>query len=126
MTIRQRKSMAAFTLTEVMAAILIVVIVIAGGSFLFVMGRSQITLQKSFRVANQLAAQKLEEWKAATYASIPAGDTEENVTPEDITYTRSTHVDVHSNPSYKEATVTVSWQHKGNERSVSLVTCIAP
>jgi prepilin-type N-terminal cleavage/methylation domain-containing protein len=127
MTVKQRKTTAAFTLTEVMAAILIVTIVIAGGSFLFVTGRSQISQQKHYRVATQLAAQRLEELKDVNYPSIVAGDTEEApIDLEDETYTRSTHTVVNANPAYKEVTVTVSWLQGNNPRDVSLVTCIAP
>ncbi|MGA1980458.1 MAG: prepilin-type N-terminal cleavage/methylation domain-containing protein [Sedimentisphaerales bacterium] len=123
MAVKQRKPMAAFTLIEVMAAILIVTIVIVGCAFLFAIGKGQISLQKHYRVATQLAAQKLEELKAEpNYASI--GDSTDNTTLEDILYTRKAHVA--NAGSYKEVTVTVSWGHASNEPNVSLVTCIAP
>jgi prepilin-type N-terminal cleavage/methylation domain-containing protein len=122
-TIKQHKPAAAFTLIEVMTAILIVTIVIAGGSFLFVMGRNQVNLQKHYRVASQLAAQKLEELKAGAYGSIPADETE-SIPLEELSYTRSTNT-TDAN-SYKEVTVTVSWGPAGNEHNISMVTCIAP
>jgi len=124
MTVKQRKPVAAFTLIEVMAAILIVTIVIAGSSFLFVTGRSQINLQKQYRVATQLAAQKLEELKAGAYSDIVVGDDSNSIPLEDLSYTRSTHT-VNAG-SYKEVTVTVSWGQADNEHNVSMVTCIAP
>jgi prepilin-type N-terminal cleavage/methylation domain-containing protein len=124
MTVKQRKPVAAFTLIEVMAAILIVTIVIAGGSFIFVTGRGQINLQKHYRAATLLAAQKLEKLKAGPYGSIVAGDTGENLSLEDLSYTRSTHT-VNAG-LYKEVTVTVSWGPTGNVHNVSMVTCIAP
>jgi prepilin-type N-terminal cleavage/methylation domain-containing protein len=125
MTIKQRKPVAAFSLIEVMAAILIVTIVIAGGSFLFVTGRSQVNLQKHYRVATQLATQKLEELKAGSYDAIVLGDTEDPpISLEDLSYNRSIHTaDV---GLYKEVTVTVSWLQGNNSRNVSMVTCIAP
>lgn len=125
MTLKQRKSVAAFTLIEVMVAILIVTIVIAGGSFLFVTGRSQINLQKHYRAATLLAAQKLEVLKAdPNYASIVVGEDSNSISLEDLSYTRSTLTEDFG--SYKKVTVTVSWEQAGNERNVSLVTCIAP
>jgi len=123
MTVKQRKSVAAFTLIEVMAAILIVTIVIAGGSFLFVAGRGQVALQKHYRAAALLAAQKLEVLKADAYGNIPADETE-TIPLEDLSYTRSTHT-VNAG-LYKEVTVTVSWLQGNSSRDVSLVTCIAP
>jgi type II secretory pathway pseudopilin PulG len=125
MTVKQRKSVAAFTLIEVMTAILIVTIVIVGGSFLFVTGRSQVNLQKHYRAATQLAAQKLEELKAGNYGSIVVGTTTDSpIALEDLSYNRS--VNTVNAGSYKEVTVTVSWQRGNNTHNVSLVTFIAP
>jgi prepilin-type N-terminal cleavage/methylation domain-containing protein len=125
MTVKQRKPVAAFTLIEVMTAILIVTIVIAGGSFLFVTGRNQVNLQKHYRVATQLAAQKLEELKAGSYGSIVAGTTTDSpIDLDDLSYNRS--VNTVNAGSYKEVTVTVSWLQGNNSRNVSLVTFIAP
>jgi type II secretory pathway pseudopilin PulG len=127
MTVKQRKSVAAFTLVEVMAAILIVIIVIAGSSFLFVAGRGQVALQKQYRAAAQLASQKLEELKAGSYASIAAGTTTYSPVPlEGLSYSRSVNTVVNANPLYKEVTVTISWLQGNNSRNVSMVTCIAP
>ena len=117
----------AFTLIELMLAILILTIVIAGGSFLFVGGRSQINLQKHYRVATQLAAQKLEELKAdntVSYDSIVVGETEQSLSLEDLSYSRSTRIE--NVGLYKKARVTVRWGQIGNEHNVSLVTFIAP
>ena len=127
MTVKQRKSVAAFTLVEVITAILIVTIVIVGSSFLFITGKTQVSLQKHYRAATQLAAQKLEELKAGSYGSIVAGDDSNSISLEDVSYTRSVHT-VNAG-SYKEVTVTVSWKQRSIEqisRSVSLVTVIAP
>jgi prepilin-type N-terminal cleavage/methylation domain-containing protein len=124
MTVKQRKSVAAFTLIEVMTAILIVTIVIVGSSFLFVTGRSQVNLQKHYRAATQLAAQKLEELKAGNYSDIVVGDDSNSISLEDLSYNRNIHT-VNAG-SYKEVTVTVSWQQGHLERNVSLVTFIAP
>jgi prepilin-type N-terminal cleavage/methylation domain-containing protein len=126
MTVKQRKSVAAFTLIEVMTAILIVTIVIAGGSFLFVTGRNQVNLQKHYRAATQLAAQKLEELKAGSYDNIVVGDDSNSISLEDLSYTRGTHTTLNANPPYKNVTVTVSWRQGNISRDVNLVTCIAP
>ena len=125
MTVKQHKPVAAFTLIEVMTAILIVTIVIAGGSFLFVTGRNQVNLQKHYRAATQLAAQKLEELKAGNYGDIVVGDTQDPpISLEDLSYNRSTLTE--DVGLYKKVTVTVSWGQTGNEHNVSLVTFIAP
>ncbi len=123
MNVKRHNSAAALTLIEVMVAVLIVTIVIIGGSFLFVTGRDQISRWERYRVASQLAAQKLEELKADDYYSIVVGDTEESLSLENVSYSRSIHTE--DAGSYKEVTVTVSWG-PSNEHSVDLVTCIAP
>lgn len=122
MKVKQRKSMAAFTLIEVMAAVLIVTIVVAGGSFLFVMGRSQISAQKRYRAATQLAAQRIEELKAGTYAEVVSDSN--TVSLEGYSYTRATVIEDAN--TYKKSTVTVTWGPAGNQHNVSLVTFIAP
>lgn len=127
MTIKQRRYVGGFTLIEVMVAVLIITIVIAGGSFLFVAGRGQVALQKQYRAAAQLAAQKLEELKAGSYTDIVAGTTTySSVTLEGVSYSKS--VETVDTGSYKQVTVTIGWtQGNGdNSRSVSMVTCIAP
>jgi prepilin-type N-terminal cleavage/methylation domain-containing protein len=125
MTVKRRKLMTAFTLIEVMAAILIVTIVIAGSSFLFIVGRSQVSQQKHYRAATQLATQKLEELKAGSYSSIVAGTTTDGpIALDDLNYNRS--VTTVNAGSYMEVTVTVSWLEGSNSRNVSIVTCIAP
>ncbi|MFA5251613.1 MAG: prepilin-type N-terminal cleavage/methylation domain-containing protein [Phycisphaerae bacterium] len=131
MTAKKRKLMAAFTLVEVMTAILIVMIVVTGSSFLFIAGRSQVSLQKHYRAAAQLATQKLETLKAGDYVGIAAGTTTDSpIVLDNVSYTRS--VTTVNAGSYKEVTVTVSWQQGvqgqqgNNPHNVSIVTCIAP
>jgi prepilin-type N-terminal cleavage/methylation domain-containing protein len=125
MTVKQRKSVAAFTLIEVMTAILVVTIVIAGGSFLFLAGRNQVNLQKHYRAATQLAAQKLEELKAGSYDSIVDGNSN-SISLEGVSYTPQSTVVVNTSPSYKKVTVTVSWLQGNSSRDVNMITCIAP
>lgn len=111
-------------LVEVMIAVVILVIVILGGSYFFVYGRSQIDLQKHYRVATHLAAQKLEELKADSYNNIAAGYTTETLSLENLSYSRTlTTADV---GLYKAVEVTVNWQQLGRQHSVSLDTFIAP
>ncbi|MDD5063456.1 MAG: hypothetical protein PHQ35_01675 [Phycisphaerae bacterium] len=125
MTVKKRRQMAASTLVEVMTAILITMVAITGSSFLFVFGKSDISLQKHYRAATYLAAQKLEELKAGDYASIPAGTTTDGpIALDDASYNRSVNT-VSAGP-YKEVTVTVSWLHGNKSRDVTIVTCIAP
>lgn len=123
MTFKNCKSAAAFTLVEIMIAILIVTIVVAGGSYLFIVGRDQVNLQKHYRAATQLAAQRLEELKAGPYLTGVICGSDSN-TLEDETYTRD--VNVVDSGSYKEVTVNVHWQQGHLTRNVSLVTVIAP
>jgi Tfp pilus assembly protein PilV len=123
MTVKRHKAAAAVTLIEVMLAVLIVTIVIIGGSLLFVTGRNQINIRKHYRAATYLAAQKLEELKAGSYGAIVVGDTQESVSLENESYNRSIHTE--DTGSYKEVTVTVTWG-PSNQYSVDLVTCIAP
>ncbi len=125
MTVKKRKLMAASTLVEVMTAILIVMIMIVGSSFLFITGVSQISQQKHCRVAGLLAAQKLEVLKAGNYSSIAVGTTTDSpIVLDGESYSRS--VTTVNAGSYKEVTVTVSWLQGNKPRDVSMVTCIAP
>lgn len=130
MTAKHRKSAAAFTLIEIVTAILIVTIVVAGGSFLFITGRNQVNLQKHYRAATHLASQKLEELKAGLYSDIAVGEIDDPCNPislDGASYTRV--INTVNAGTYKEVTVTVSWKHREVEqitRNVSLVTLIAP
>ncbi|MBN1391923.1 MAG: prepilin-type N-terminal cleavage/methylation domain-containing protein [Sedimentisphaerales bacterium] len=124
MTVKQHKSKTAFTIVEVMVAVLIVAIVVIGGSFLFVMGKAQISRQKRFRAATQLASQKLEQLKAGSYDSI--ADESNSVVLEGITYTRIVDQEPDANGLYKQVTVTVGWNQGAASHDISMVTCIAP
>ncbi len=118
------KSKKGTSLVEVMVAVLIFTIVILGASFLFFYGRSQISLRGHYRVALQLAAQKLEELKADNYDDIEEGETEESFSLEDLSYSRTTETE--DVGLYKKVDVGVDWQQLGKQHSVSLTTFIAP
>jgi type II secretory pathway pseudopilin PulG len=124
MAFKQHKILA-FTLIEVVTAVLVITIVIAGAAFIFAMGRGQIARQKHYRAATQLAAQKLEQLKVADYNSVVTSGPED-INNLDIDYTRNTHVNNDPNATYKVVRVTVSWEQGNDEPNVSLVTCIAP
>ena len=124
MTFKKKKYVPAFTLTEVMVAILIVTIVVTGGSYLFITGQNSVKMQKHYRAAAHLAAQKLEELKASSYSSVLAGTDSDDVPLEEKTYTLTT--EVVDSGSYKEITVTVTWQEGRLTRTVDLVTLVAP
>ena len=124
MTVKRRKWAAAFTLAEVMVALLIFAIVAIGGSLVFAAGRSQINLQGRYQVATHLAAQKLEELKAGNYDDILEGTMEENLSLEESSYSRS--IETEDVGLYKKVRVTVHWGPIGRERNVSLVTFITP
>ena len=106
------------TLVEVLLAILICAIVIIGGSLLFIRGKSMINLQEQYRAALQITAQKLEEVKTLNYLDIPVGETQENYSFDDDTYTRKMVVE--DMGIYKKIKVTVFWTQMGSEREVSL------
>jgi Tfp pilus assembly protein PilV len=112
------------SLVEVMAAILIFVMGTLGSSILFVYGRSQIALQKHYRVALELVSQSMENLKAANYADITAGDTDESLCLEDLSYSRRTHTVVLG--TCKQIEVTVNWQQTGKVHNISAATLIGP
>jgi len=118
------KSKKGTSLVEVMLAVLIFATAILGGYFLCFYSRSQINLQERYRVAAHLAAPKIEELKAGSYSSISAGETEESLALEDLSYRRS--VGTEDVGLYKKVTVTVHWPQMGKDHNVSLVTFIAP
>lgn len=118
------KSKKGTSLVEVMVAVLIFMIVILGASFLFFYGRTQINVQENRRVALQLAAQRLEELEAGNYDDIVEVETVENLTLEDLSYTRTTETE--DVGLYKKVDVGVDWQQLGKQHSVSLTTFIAP
>ncbi|MFZ2148049.1 MAG: type II secretion system protein [Sedimentisphaerales bacterium] len=119
-----RKSKKGTTLIEVMAAVLILTLVITGGSFLFVTGKNQIDIREQYRVASRLAGQKLEDIKAGNYDDIEKSATSESLSLKDTSYSRSTVTK--DLGLYKQVDVTIQWGQAGRERNVSLVTFIAP
>jgi len=119
-----RKSKKGTSLVEVMAAVLISVIVILGGSFFYVASTNQINLREQYRAASRLASQKLEELKAGSYYAIATGEANDSVSLEDSSYSRSTVTE--DLGLYKKVTVTVNWGAGVKQRNVSLVTLIAP
>lgn len=114
------------SLIESMVAILILAIVVIGGSSFFVYGRSWISLQGRYRAAIQLAAQKLEQLKADNYYEIEEGETQESVSLGDSSCIRSVQTETKDGGLYKKLQVTVRWNQMGKERNVSLVSYIAP
>lgn len=118
------KSKKGTSLVEVMVAVLIFMIVILGASFLFFYGRTQIDVQENRRVALQLAAQRLEELKAGNYDDIIEGETVENLTLEDLSYTRTTETE--DVGSYKNVNVIIQWERRGKVYDVSLATVVPP
>ena len=111
-------------LIEVVVAIMILVIVMIGGSLSFFHARNQVHLQKQSRAAVQLTSQKLEELKAANYDDIAAGDANENLALDDLSCRRKIEAELVG--AYKKVKVTTTWTRKDREHSVSLVTFIAP
>lgn len=118
------KSKRGTSLVEVMVAVLILTIVMLGGSFFHVASTGQINLRKQYRVASQLAAQKLEELKAGNYDAIAIGEAKDSLSLDGLSCSRNTVVE--DVGSFKQVRVTVQWGQVGKERNVSLVTLIAP
>ena len=119
-----QKSKKGTSLVEVMMAVLILTIVILGGSFFYVASTNQINLREQYRAASRLAGQKLEELKASDYDNVTIGELNDSLTLENSTYSRS--VVTEDLGLYKKVVVTVNWGPAGMGRNVSLVTLIAP
>ncbi len=112
------------SLIEVMFALLILLIVITGSSFLFAYGKGQISLRENYRSALQLAAQKLEQVKADDYDNIQEGETDENLSMGNFPCTVRTQT--LDRGSYKNVQAIVHWTQMGKMHNVSLVTFIVP
>jgi len=112
------------SLVEVMVAVLILTIVILGGSLFFAASTNQINLREQYRAASRLAGQKLEELRADDYDDVTIGELKDSLSLEDLSYSRSTVTE--DLGSYKNVVVTVNWGPEGMEHNVSLVTLIAP
>ncbi len=119
-----QKSKKGTSLVEVMMAVLILTIVILGGSFFYVASTNQINLREQYRAASRLAGQKLEELKASDYDNVTIGELNDSLTLENSTYSRS--VVTEDLGLYKKVVVTVNWGPADMGRNVSLVTLIAP
>ena len=116
------KSKKGMTLVEVMLAILILTIVILGSAMLYVYGLGHISLSKNYRVATELAAQRLEQLEADNHyhIDIPDGETSENISLGGISFIRDTTTE--DLGLYKKVNVTVNWTQNQRPREVSLVT----
>ena len=121
---KARRSQRGTSLIEVMLAISILAIVVLGTAFFSFYTSGQIGLGKQYRAALQLASQKMEQLRADNEIGIDIteGETSEEVSSGDLSYTRTTVVD--DSGSNKEVTVTVSWTQMGKDRNVSLVSLI--
>ncbi|MDD5454618.1 MAG: prepilin-type N-terminal cleavage/methylation domain-containing protein [Candidatus Ratteibacteria bacterium] len=118
-------SKAGVTLVEVMVAIIIFTIVMVGGFVFFFYGRSYIAHSNHQRMALELTKEKIEICKAFGYDSVVL-DPGTGVLLGGIQFTRSVAVNETSlNGTYKTVTVTTSWQERGNNYDVKLVTIIA-
>ena len=112
------------SLIEVMFALLILLIVILGNSYLTAYGKGQISLRENYHSALQLACQKLEKIKADDYYNIQEGETNENLSLGSLPCTVNTQIQ--DSNSYKNVTTIVRWTQMGKQRDVRLVTSIAP
>ena len=120
--VRRRKK--GTSLIEVMLAISVLAIVVLGTAFFSFYTSGQIGLGEQHRAALQLAGQKLEQLRADNEIGIEItdGETSEEVTSGDFSYTRTTVIaDV---GLCKEVTVTVNWNRMGKDRNVSLASLI--
>lgn len=124
LTAIKQKSKRGMTLIEVMFALLILLIVITGSSFLFAYGRGQISLRENYNLALQLAAQKLEQIKADDYYNIEEGEFSEKLSVGNLDCTLSTLT--LDRGSYKNVRTIVCWTQGGTNHNVSLVTLIVP
>jgi len=122
------KSKKGMSLIEVMLAVLIIIIIILGSSFLYVFGIGYVGLSKNYQVAAQLAAQKLEQFRADNHfhIDIPVGTTSEDISLGDVSYTRSTETteteETVDSGLCKKVKVNVYWTQMGKQHKVSLVS----
>jgi prepilin-type N-terminal cleavage/methylation domain-containing protein len=112
------------SLIEVMFALLILLIVILGNSYVTAYGKGQISLRENYRSALQLACQKLEQIKADDYYNIQEGEMDEQLSVGNLSCTLSTQIQ--DSNSYKNVMTIVCWTQMGKQRDVRLVTSIAP
>jgi len=107
-----------------MLAISILAIVVLGTASFSFYTSGQVGLGKQYRAAVQLAGQTLEQLKADNEIGmdIEDGETSEEVSSGDLSYTRTTVIE--DDGLCKKVTVTVSWSRKGKDRSVSLVSLL--
>ena len=119
-----RRSNKGISLIEFMLAISVLSIVVLGTAYFSFHTSGQVGLGKLHRAALQLASQKMEQLRADNDigVAISDGETSEEVSSGDLSYTRTTVIE--DNGSNKEVTVTVSWTQMGKERSVSLVSLL--
>ncbi len=130
MTVTCPKVSKAFTLIEVMVAVVIMVIALMGTSYAYALARRFVVNQRYSRVAVQLAAQKIETLKAAGYNSIALSIPQETLTVAGHSYLRQTQVSLTAAPTAdvpkpcKQLTVTVLWSLGTNQHQVTLATYI--
>jgi len=113
-------------LVEVMAAVVILIIILLGSSYLYVAGRGQLAKQQKNQVALNLASQRLEELKAEPYENIKIGESHDVAAVGETPYVRT--IETTDKGVVKQVKVTVQWSD-GSDTSnheISLVTRIAP
>jgi prepilin-type N-terminal cleavage/methylation domain-containing protein len=122
----------AFTLIEVMLAVLIIAITLICTPYTYVLARRFVVNQRYSRAAVQLAAQKIETLKAAGYSGIASSIPEETLTVGEQSFLRQTQVSLTAAPTAaipkpcKELMVTVLWPLGTSQHQVTLVTYIGP
>jgi prepilin-type N-terminal cleavage/methylation domain-containing protein len=132
MTAVRPKISKAFTLVEVMLAVVIMTIALIGTSHVYVQARQFVVSQRYSRVAVRLAAQKIETLKAAGYNGIASSIPPETLTLAGKSYLRQTQVSLTATPTAtlpkpcKKLMVTVLWLLGTNLHQVTLATYIGP
>jgi type IV pilus assembly protein PilV len=114
----------AFSLIEVLLSISIMAIGLLGLAALQVTATNGNAQAKKNSLAVSLAEDKIEHYKYAQYADIPAGVETETELPAGAIYTRTTTVEDNTPiTGLKTVTVTVTWQN--GTKSVSYRTIIS-
>jgi type II secretory pathway pseudopilin PulG len=127
-----KNSRRGMTLVEVMLAILVLIIALIGTSFSYVSGRRFLVGRQHYRMAVQLASQKLEGLRASGYENLTEGEEDELISANDLTYSRHTNIELTETPSTdvpmpcKRATVTVTWSLGSDQHETQLVIYIGP
>ncbi|MCD6221005.1 type II secretion system protein [bacterium] len=113
-----------FTLVEILISIVIFLIFCIGIFNFFLYGQKEMNFSTHNYIATELADQKLEEIKTMAYKDIK--NSNEEISVDNINYTRNVEVEKLNNPERKKVKVEVIWTEGGKNNKIKLETIISP